>query len=368
MADEKEVQKDSDKKTIFLDPSIQTEEERVKYVQNIIDTVDPELLTPKAINAMDNYILYKYNNDKKYKQHKDIITDNHAKVIKNREVSFEGLASKFENGEDGIYNMIANDKNIIFMPKVQITEKDIEEIPGLKELREGIKSVEEQAKRATGHKKFLLIKQTIEMKQQQYLLRSAYRKPIYLLNATRGFNKINFDDKVWIDEKTGEIKTEGFSLLNPDHVSALLCHYGTIKEDCYGHFDSDVYYIIMDLENLIDKTIKIDNPIYFKILVYKIDKKTNAEIARLIKQEFGKTYTDEYISSIWRQKIPKAIATQAQKEWIEWYYTFVEKGYWKRCSRCGEIKLGHTFFFSKNGSSRDGWYSLCKECRKKKKK
>ena len=58
--------------------------------------------------------------------------------------------------------------------------------------------------------------------------------------------------------------------------------------------------------------------------------------------------------------------TQAQKEWLEWYYTEKEVGYWKRCSRCGQIKLGHSKFFSKNKSSKDGWYSICKECRNKK--
>ena len=44
-----------------------------------------------------------------------------------------------------------------------------------------------------------------------------------------------------------------------------------------------------------------------------------------------------------------------------------EKGKWKRCSRCGEIKLANNIFFSKNGSSKDGFYSICKDCRNRKK-
>lgn len=43
-------------------------------------------------------------------------------TINKRETSFEGLVSKFENGEDGIYNMMLdNDKNVILTPKVSIT-------------------------------------------------------------------------------------------------------------------------------------------------------------------------------------------------------------------------------------------------------
>ena len=30
-----------------------------------------------------------------------------------------------ENGEDGIYNLLTNDKNVIFQPKVTITKKDL---------------------------------------------------------------------------------------------------------------------------------------------------------------------------------------------------------------------------------------------------
>ena len=60
-------------------------------------------------------------------------------TINKREVSYEGLVSQLENGEDGIYNLIAeNGKNIIFQPKVTITKQDIEEIPLLRQLRESI--------------------------------------------------------------------------------------------------------------------------------------------------------------------------------------------------------------------------------------
>ena len=49
-------------------------------------------------------------------------------------------------------------------------------------------------------------------------------------------------------------------------------------------------------------------------------------------------------------------------------YTFEEKGNWKKCSRCGQVKLAHNHFFSKNSTSKDHFYSICKECRNKKNK
>ena len=51
--------------------------------------------------------------------------------------------------EQAVNNKV-NNKNVIFQPKVMITKKDVEEIPGLKELREAIKYWEERLKTAGG--------------------------------------------------------------------------------------------------------------------------------------------------------------------------------------------------------------------------
>ena len=66
-------------------------------------------------------------------------------------------------------------------------------------------------------------------------------------------------------------------------------------------------------------------------------------------------------------KIPKLIASTAEDDYLDWYYMNVEKGKYKKCSRCGQIKLAHNKYFSKNKTSKDGFYSICKCCRNKKK-
>lgn len=72
-------------------------------------------------------------------------------TVNKREFSYEGLIEKLENGEDGIYNfMTGGDKNILLVPKIQITEEDIDTIPGLKELRKEIEKIEIKQKAARG--------------------------------------------------------------------------------------------------------------------------------------------------------------------------------------------------------------------------
>lgn len=348
-----------------LDYSLQTPQERNELVKKIIDETPPEQLTNKYLTILSDYIIFAM--DKEERKKKKILTDNRMVTVNRRETSFQGLAGQLENGEDGIYNMIANDKNIIFMPKVTITEEDIKEIPGLKDLRDAIDSVEKQFKAATGKRKFLLKKQLIEMRQDQYVLKSAYRQPMYMMNVTKSFSKLQLDGKITITED-GQVKsTELVSLFDQKHISALLCNYSKLKEDAWGKFSSDSYYLMEDLDNLIERTLKDKYPLYYDLLIYKIDGKQNIEIQELLNKKHGIKHSVEYISSLWRNKIPKLLAEQAQEDYLIWYYTMQERGKWKRCSRCGEVKLAHNRFFSKNKTSKDGFYSICKCCRNKKK-
>ena len=360
------IQKQSSSQNIIkLDYTIEDPEERVKLVEKIVENAPQSKLTNRYLEILADYIIFAMN--KKEKKEKTINTDNRMVTINRRETSFQGLIGKFENGEDGIYNMIIDDKNVLLTPKYQITQEDIEQIPALKQLREEIEKIEQQQKKARGKKKFLLKKQIIQMRQDQYVIKSAYRPVTYSLNLIRSISNLDLTDHIEINEK-GDIVNKGIiSLFNPTHVSVLLCNYSKIKESCWGKFNSDIYYLMIILEQAIDVVFKEDFPILYDILIYKIDGKSNLQIQNLLLNDHGTTHSIEYISSLWRKKIPKMIAEYIEKEELVWYYTTVEKGKWKRCSRCGQIKLAHNKFFSKNNTSKDKFYSICKECRNKKK-
>lgn len=350
---------------IKMDFSLETPEERNEKVKEIIRETPPEKLTPKYLEKLTDYIIFAM--DKQERKEKKILTDNRMVTVNKRETSFEGLAGKLENGEDGIYDMIANDKNIIFSPKVSITEKDLAEIAPLKQLRDAIEVVEEQAKKAKGKKAFLLKKQLIEMRQDQYVIKNSYRRPIYCMNLVKSFKKIDLSEKISIKED-GTITSSGLiNFFDEKCVSVLLCNYSKLKEDTWSNFHDDAKWLMIDFDNLVDKTLQEKYPLYYDLVIYKIDGKQNQEIQSLLEQKHGIKHSVEYISSLWRNKIPKLIAQQAKEDWLVWHYTMEEYGKWKKCSRCGQIKLAHNYFFSKNKTSKDGWYSICKCCRNAKK-
>ena len=187
------------------------------------------------------------------------------------------------------------------------------------------------------------------------------------MNGIKSFHSLDLTESIYFDEKGNAQSTGKVSMFDPKHVSALLCHYTKLKENVWGKFNSDSYYLMEDLDNLIEDALKEKHPMYFDLVVLKIDGKQNLFIQQYIQEKYDIKHSVEYISSLWRNKIPKILAEKAQEDYLLWHYTHVEQGKWKRCSKCGQIKLAHNRFFSKNKTSKDGFYSICKSCRNKKK-
>lgn len=345
-----------------LDYTLESPEERKALVEKIIaETPD---ITPAYLEILADYLVLCM--EKQERKERRILTENRMSTVNKRERSFEGLAAQMENGEDGVYGLMTDDKNILFQPKISITKEDLEQIPFLKQLRESIDAWDAQLKRVAGTGKrdaFILRKALIEMRKDQYIIKQAYKKPVNPQKLVHnGRPHIALDDESYLDGDKVVIK--GISLMDPKVVSAILCNYSKLKEDSYDDFEGDMWYLIQSFEDLSTKALA-NYPIYERIVELKIDKVQNSDIQKILADEFQTTYTAEYISSLWRNKIPKLIAATATEDFITWQWRILGKPM-KRCSKCGQEKPAHNQFFSINGTSKDGWYSICKSCRNKK--
>ena len=353
---------------IKLDYTIESPEERLKLVNQILaETPDP---SEQYLEILGDYLVLCM--EKQEKKEKKLLTDNRMATITKREISYEGLVSQFENGEDGIYNLITdNGKNTIYQPKVTITKKDLEEIPPLRQLRESIERWEKIQKTVSGREAFIVKRTLIEMRKDQYVIKNAYRMPIVFTRLTRGLKTPSYLPwREWVEyDNAGApaIHYEGISFCNYKVISSILQLLPALRGRSNGHFDGDTWYMVQDFEKLLKEALA-DYPMYQRIVEYKMNKYQNVEIRSLLEKEFQFTHSVEYISSLWRNKIPKLIAQKAQDDWLMWHFTFEEKGKWKKCSRCGQIKLAHSRFFSINKTSKDGFYSICKCCRNSKNK
>ena len=217
-------------------------------------------------------------------------------------------------------------------------------------------------KTAEGRDALIIKKTLIELRKDQYIIKNAYRRPIVFTQAVRSSkNYIPLEGEVIINNE-GRAEPKGVSLLDPSVCSAILCNYSKLKQDSWGNFESDTWYLIYDFEKVCDEALK-NHPLYMRIVEYKIDGMQNIDIQAAIQEEFGIKHSLEYISSLWRKKIPQMIASTAEDQYLDWYFTKEEKGQYKKCTRCGKVKLANNKYFSINKTSKDGWYSICKCCR-----
>ena len=359
-----------DEQYIKLDYTLEDSAERVALVEKILATTPPEKLTNQYLTKLSDYILKIEKKDKTY----EVVTKNRQYTLSEREISLEGFSAKFNNAgddnnlqeEDLIYNFAINDKNAFLTPRYKkITQEEIDSIPELKQNNDAIIMLKEAFKTAKGKARLSINQNIKDLYKDQYVIRASHQKNVNCINVTKSATRLDLYECITPNADGTLSISANLSLLIPQHVSLALCNYSKLKEDAYGKFESDIYYFILDLEDTVERALA-EFPMYYDIMVYKIDGMKNEDIQKEILSTFGVQFSVEYISSLWRNKIPKLIAEQAQKDWLEWHYTQEEVGYWKRCSRCGQIKLGHNKFFSKNKTSKDGWYSICKDCRNKK--
>ena len=89
--------------------------------------------------------------------------------------------------------------------------------------------------------------------------------------------------------------------------------------------------------------------------------KKNQEIREIINKKYGKSYTINYISTIWTQKICGEIAEAARIHEQEFLLRDDEKA-WKKCNTCGKLKLRNSDMFVKKAKAVDGLSNRCKIC------
>ena len=102
-----------------------------------------------------------------------------------------------------------------------------------------------------------------------------------------------------------------------------------------------------------------------EILELKMAHKQNYEIASIVNQKYGKSYNENYISTIFHQKILTSIAAAAQEHYDIVSNLFFPENF-KRCKDCGRMLLLSSNNFVRQKKSSDGFSPRCKQCEKKK--
>lgn len=247
----------------------------------------------------------------------------------------------------------------------------------------------------------------VELRREQYTLRDSYCAQILQRGthcAPAEENERTFGEEIPVyplglinQEKISELLFKPFNQLYPENFSEedlqkVSSFYWEIDRQrklpkAAKYFDftdlETVYELFSELENLEEKeksffstTSNLLKTLSFYIqeadltevheviLDLKIRKVKNQEIAQYVNYNFGKTYTANYISTIFRQKIIPIINKTAEYHiMIVGSLPFDEE--FKKCTKCGRTLLRDPINFVRKSRAKDGLSNHCKVCDKK---
>lgn len=151
-----------------------------------------------------------------------------------------------------------------------------------------------------------------------------------------------------------------FDLSNKASILAALQMRADLEEQQEQGSDS-VKFFLRTLQYYIDQAALSD--MQLEILDYKLQKRSNIIISQLINQKYHKNYNDNYISTIFHQKILNEIS-----EAVQYHAKVIENlpnpSAFKTCKDCGRVLLKDTRNFMRFQKSKDGFSPRCKVCEK----
>lgn len=155
------------------------------------------------------------------------------------------------------------------------------------------------------------------------------------------------------------LQTNVYDFRNPDHVGKTFEQFQQLDSERDNDILSNSSAFLNTLQFYIARADLSDTQ--REILDLKLRKVSNPDIAQYINKKYNKSYTINYISTIFRQKIIPQICAAAQihAEIIE-NLTFPEN--FKKCKTCGRILLISPINFVKKSRSPDGYSTQCKIC------
>lgn len=179
-------------------------------------------------------------------------------------------------------------------------------------------------------------------------------------NELGALSKTYWTARKHLDSQT-EVAPSSFviDLRKPEHIASLLSKYNDVLPDVEGAdpiirqlYDTLFYYI--DFTEL--------DPIQADLVHLKLHKKKiNTEIAAYLNSHYGRAYTPNYISTIFRQRIIPQVAQAVSEHLTQIGEIFFPENF-KTCTTCGRILLANEANFTHRTRSKDGFSNRCKQC------
>ena len=291
-----------------------------------------------AVDDVDDKVNYKiYTSEELFKR-----ACQEFNVINDVAKANGGLDMKYEEeGNKSIeaFPFFQLPKNYKKVKDLKLEKEDLEKYPPMKDYYEFYNYLKEESKRLWGTKNLSKeemvrrgkIKKLLpEIKKDMMDAKKQLQMPIIWKSPLKDHGGADYD---LLDMFDKEVVKE-----------LLRVHKGVDLQD-------DLSCILVDLENLINKIEFTDKQ--RKVLELWSNGLATGEISKKLK-------LDPSTITKCLNGVVDLIVKQYEKEYEEWYYLNIRKGIYKKCSRCGEVKLVSQFDKDKKGKY--GVRGYCKNC------
>ncbi len=309
------------------------------------------------LDRMCNYLVY--DDRKKWRKEKKRIKD----IIKN-EISVDNVEKYLDIKNKEAKSSSGYDLN----PKAIITSKDLKRYKEIEQIYNAIHIYQQIRSKSKNSKDIFKINRVIsQLKIDAIYIKEflsgmfefkniIFNKPKYNFDNDTGYFDVN-DDYILVSENQLDYG-------NKKHISYLIKFYSRLKQESYNDNNADMKYILFLLEYLIDNTGLSDRE--KDIVLWIIDEFNYEIISEKLKEKYNIDWYGDTVSRTF-DSICSKIADFYEKDYEDWFYTFVARGVYKTCSKCGEVKLANERYFGKDERNNDKLKSICKECDRKSK-
>lgn len=304
----------------------------------------------RQLEILSNYLIFQHEKEEKeeiqrlkkenekerkeYEVQNQIIRNSRDKRNKQRE-SLQGNTFTLES----LKVSEETHKSFPVYNKTKIKKEDLEKF---EELRNIEFAIEEYKK--SDHIKAR--KAMSELRKDQIYIRNSlskrfdFKNVIKISNKKNDYGVINYSDK--------------------EHVKHMIQNYFDLNDKYYSDTNSDEKCLVMDFENMIHEAyaqgyLTQDE---YDVVKYKMfHNLLNKEISMMV------DITEKHISNMLIYHIPSKITKYYQKSREDWLYTYILKGDYKTCAKCGQnkVKSGLNFYIKKD-YSKDGYNNVCIDC------
>ena len=296
-----------------------------------------------ALEMIANYILAVDEKDKgiNYKIYTSEELFNRAcreyNVINSVAKANGGLDMNYGENISEAFPIFQLPKNFKKVKDLKVEKKDLEKYPPMKDYTDFYEYLKEESKRLWNTKglskedmvRRSKIKKILpEIKKDIIEVKKQLQMPIIWKAPLKDNGSADYDELDMFDKNV---------------VKMLLQVHKQVD------LQDDLSCILVDLDNLINK-IKFTERQYEVLELWR-----NGLTIENISKEL---HVKENTVSITLDRAIDSIVKQYEKEYEEWYYLNIRKGTYKKCSKCGEVKLISQF--SKNGNRLRG---NCKDCK-----